>query len=195
MTTPISMFLLVLTVAASLIGFNRGWINTYALSPYQIARGGRWTQLFTSGFLHADFTHLLFNMITLYYFGPPLEGVLGGTRFLIVYFGSMLAGSLLSLLRHRDDPHYRAVGASGAISGVLFGFILFAPMSKIFLFLIPIGIPAVIFAVGYVAISVFGMKTRMGRIGHDAHLGGALGGALLTILLYPAALRIFLSHF
>ena len=107
----------------------------------------------------------------------------------------MLGGSLLTLLVRRNDPSYRAIGASGAISGVLFGFVLLRPLQSIYLFLIPIGIPAVLFAIGYVAVSVLGMRTRWGKIGHEAHLGGALGGVVLTLLLYPAAWRIFLSHF
>jgi membrane associated rhomboid family serine protease len=193
---PVSLIILVLTSGVSVLAFvSPGMIRRYAESPYEIVRYGRWHQLFTSGFLHADLGHLLMNMITLYYFGPAMESVLGGGKFLILYLGSMLAGSLLTLALRWRDPGYRAVGASGAISGVLFSFVVFRPLAPIYLFLIPIGIPAVLFAVGYVAISVAGMKSRAGRIGHEAHLGGAAGGLVLTVLLYPDAVRIFFSHF
>jgi len=193
---PVSLAVLVATVGISLVGFGSpGVIRRFAECPYEIVRQGRWFQLLSSGFLHADLGHLFMNMFTLFYFGPALEHILGGGGFLILYLGSLLAGSLLTLaLRHRD-PSYRALGASGAISGVLFGYVLFRPFSRIYIFLLPIGIPAVLFALGYVLVSVLGMRRRWGRIGHEAHLGGAIGGLILTILLYPGALRIFLSQF
>jgi membrane associated rhomboid family serine protease len=196
--TPISMSLtlLLITVLTSLIGFSsRGRMLRFAECPYEILHAGRWEQLITAGFLHIDLGHLFMNMFTLYFFGPPMEKILGGAGFLALYLGSMLAGNLLTLGLRRRDPSYRALGASGAISGVLFGFVLFRPMAPIYLFFIPIGIPAVLFALGYVVASVAGMRTRWGRIGHEAHLGGALGGLLITVLLYPGAIRIFLAHF
>jgi membrane associated rhomboid family serine protease len=107
----------------------------------------------------------------------------------------MFCGSLGALLFHGQDPTYRAIGASGGVSGVVFGFVLFRPFAPIYLFLIPIGIPAILFAIGYVALSIYGARTRLGRIGHAAHLGGAIGGIILTILIYPRALTIFLDHF
>lgn len=193
---PVSLFLIAVTVLTSLGAFSvPGAIARFGLSPWQMRREGRWYQMVTSGFLHADLGHLFFNMFTLFFFGPPIERVLGGAGLLIVYLGSMIAGSLLAFLRHGNDPRYRAIGASGAISGVLFGFILFEPFARIYIFLLPVGIPAILFALGYVAISIFGMRTRLGRIGHDAHLGGAIGGVILTIVLYPDVVRIFLSHF
>lgn len=194
--TPVAYMTMAVTVLASLGAFSsQETFRRMALSPYRIVREGRWFQVVTSGLIHADLGHLFFNMFTLYFFGPPLEVFLGGAGFLVVYVGSMIAGSLLAVYRHRDNPRYLAVGASGAISGVLFGFILFQPLTRIYIFLIPFGIPAVLFAIGYVLISIFGMRTRMGRIGHDAHLGGALAGIVLTILVFPRVLQIFVSHF
>jgi membrane associated rhomboid family serine protease len=134
-------------------------------------------------------------MITLYFFGPHLELYVGSTAFVVIYMGSLIAGSLLGVIRHRNDPNYRAVGASGAVSGVIFGFILFQPLAKLRFILFPVGIPAFIFAIGYVVISIYGMRTRMGRVGHDAHLGGALAGVILTIVQFPRALQIFFSNF
>ncbi len=192
----VTWVLIGLTTLASLAGFtSRSAVRDFAECPYEIVRHGRWYQLFSSGFLHADLAHLFMNMFTLYYFGPPIEQALGYWRFLVLYFGSMLAGGLLALWAHHRDPNYRSVGASGAISGVLFSFVLFAPKASIYIFLIPVGIPAFLFAIAYVAFSIFGMRNRWGRLGHEAHLGGALGGVLLTVLLHPNAWRTFLSYF
>ncbi|MCA9727348.1 MAG: rhomboid family intramembrane serine protease, partial [Candidatus Eisenbacteria bacterium] len=121
--------------------------------------------------------------------------LLGSSRFLVVYLGSLVAGNLVAYVRHREDPRYRAIGASGAVSGVLFGFVLFFPMAKLYLFLLPIGIPAVLYAVGYVLVSIYGMRRRVGHIGHDAHLGGAIAGVVLTILFEPEVVRHFFANF
>lgn len=196
MESPLTLGLITLNVIASLAAFGRPeMLRDGMLAPYEIVREGKWYQTISSGFLHADIGHLFMNLFTLFFFGPEIEHRLGPARFLVIYFGAMLAGSLLAVARHKDQMSYRALGASGAVSGVLFAFVLYRPFAKIQIFLIPIGIPAVLFAVGYVAISLWGMKTRIGGIGHDAHLGGALGGMLLTALLDPRALPIFLSHF
>lgn len=195
-STPVSFILIGITALLSFGAFSSPQaFRTFSLAPYHVARGGKWFQLVSSGLLHADLGHLLFNMITLFFFGPYLEARLGAVDFLVVYFGSMVAGSLVTVIRHYREPNYRAIGASGAVSGVIFGFILFEPLAKIRFFFIPIGIPAFLFAIGYVAVSVFGMRTRMGRIGHDAHLGGAIAGIVLTMILSPGALEIFLSKF
>ncbi|MEZ4653891.1 MAG: rhomboid family intramembrane serine protease [Candidatus Eisenbacteria bacterium] len=190
-----TFLLIILNVLVAIVPIDRHLLATWALAPYDIPRLGRWYQLITSGFLHADFTHLLFNMLGLYFFGPHLETLLGSSRFLVVYLGSLVAGNLVAYVRHREDPRYRAIGASGAVSGVLFGFVLFFPMAKLYLFLLPIGIPAVLYAVGYVLVSIYGMRRRLGHIGHDAHLGGAIAGVVLTILFEPAVVRHFFANF
>lgn len=173
----------------------RGLIRLLAECPYEIAHRQAVHQLITSGFVHADIVHLFFNMLTLYYFGPPMAQILGTRGFIALYLGSLLAGSLLTFALHHRDPGYRAVGASGAVTGVLFGFILYSPLTPLSLFMMPVGIPAFVFAIGYVVISLVGAKRRTGRIGHAAHLGGAIGGVLITLALDPRVLTIFLSHF
>jgi membrane associated rhomboid family serine protease len=172
-----------------------GLFRAFRLSPHEVATKGAWHQVVTSGFLHADFGHLFFNMFTLYFFGRGVERLLDPRSFALIYLGSLVGGSLLTVARHRGDPSYHAVGASGAVSGILFSFILFEPMARIHVFLIPVGIPAVLFALGYILISVFGMKSGARGIGHDAHLGGALAGAALTILIHPQVISRFLSRF
>ena len=200
----LSLVLIVITAAVSLVAGASGQVvRRFAISPWAVIHQGRWYQMLTSGFLHAGLAHLVFNMLTLYFFGPAMEMLLGGRRFLVLYFGSLLAGSLATLLIHRRDPAYRAVGASGAITGVLFGFVLFRPTAPIYMFFIPIGIPAVLFAAVYMVVSIWGLRGGRGGsrrgvrggIGHAAHLGGAIGGIVLTVLMRPDVVRIFLSHF
>ena len=193
---PLTLILIGANALLSLYAFTQpDVVSQFAHSPYDVRRRNRWYQLVTSGFLHADLGHLLMNMMTLYFFGPWCERALGPAGFLIVYFGALLFGSLLTQVFHQNDPRYHGVGASGAVSGVLFSFILFRPLDKIYLFFVPIGIPAVLFAVGYLAASICGMKTRWGNLGHEAHLGGAGAGLVLTLLLRPEAARIFIEHF
>jgi membrane associated rhomboid family serine protease len=195
---PPTVYLIIIAATAltSMAGLSQpNIIRNHAIMPWIVVREGRWLQMFTSGFLHANFGHLFFNMFTLFFFGSYMESVLGAPRFLVLYLGSLFFGSLGTLVFHRDDPTYRAIGASGAVSGVIFGFVLLRPLAPIYLFLLPIGIPAILFGIGYTALSIYGARRGLGQIGHAAHLGGAVGGIILTMILYPDALRIFLSHF
>lgn len=199
--TPVTLILLVVNVLVSLYALfsDPSLIDRLAFKPRAILDDGEYQRMITGGFVHGGLGHLLFNMITLFFFGPALEALLGSGKFLLVYFGAELAAHGLTLALHKNNPHYAAVGASGAISGVLFGFCLFYPFSRIYLFIIPIGIPAVLFAVGYVVVSIFAMRRareqgQLGGIAHEAHLGGAVGGLLLTILLEPRAIAIFLQQ-
>lgn len=192
---PVTSFFLLLNVAVGLYTLTAEpeLIDRWAFKPYQVVRDGEWSRWLTAGFVHVGFAHLLFNMITLYYFGPPIEVALGPLRFLAVYLGSELAANALTYWRHRDNPAYSAVGASGAISGVLFSFCLFEPFAMLgVMFIIPM--PAILFAVLYVVLSIYASRRELGRVAHEAHLGGALGGLALTLLLYPASLSIFLSQ-
>ncbi len=148
-------------------------------------RRGEQIRMLTSGFLHVDMMHLFFNMFTLYFFAPTVIKFLGNTKFLIVYFGSLLVGNLFSLFFHKDEYHYSAVGASGAVSGIIYAGILFRPDMSLYLMFIPIPIPAYIFGIGYLLYSIFGMKNKIGNIGHDAHFGGAVGGYGITLILAP----------
>jgi membrane associated rhomboid family serine protease len=197
--SPVTATLLIINVLVSIhaLVIDPSILERYSFRPTSVA-SGEWYRLLTGGFLHAGVAHLLFNMITLFFFGPVLEMVLGSVRFAIVYFGAELAAHALTYWRHRDDHAYAAVGASGAISGVIFAFCLFAPLQPIYIMFIPIGIPAILYAVLFVLFSAYAMREgRAGagaRIAHDAHLGGALGGLILTVILYPSVLVIFLRQ-
>lgn len=196
---PVTLLLLILNTVVSLVALTSRpeLIDRFAFKPVRVLQEKEYYRLFTAGLVHVDGVHLLFNMVTLYFFGPWLEGVLGPVRFLILYIGSDLAAQALSLVMHQRDPTYAAVGASGAISGVLFGFCLYEPFRMLYLFF-AIPIPALVFAIGFVALSVYAMQNRgpeqTGGLAHEAHLGGALGGLALTVFMDPSALATFISQ-
>ncbi|MFD2564825.1 rhomboid family intramembrane serine protease [Aquimarina rubra] len=172
-------------VIISLKGLNDfSFFERYKFNIGGIRRGEQ-LRMLASGFLHVDMMHLFFNMFTLYFFAPVVLNSLGNIKFLAVYFGSLFVGNLFSLFFHKDEYHYSAVGASGAVSGIIFSAILFQPDMKLYLMLIPIPIPAYIFGIGYLLYSIYGMKSRTGNIGHDAHFGGAAGGYIVTLILAP----------
>ncbi|MEM1118543.1 MAG: rhomboid family intramembrane serine protease, partial [Bacteroidota bacterium] len=192
---PVTSFFLLLNVAVGVytLFVNPGLIDRWAFKPFRVIREREWSRWLTAGFVHVGGMHLLFNMVTLYYFGPPIEGALGSLSFLVIYLGSELTANALTYWRHKDNPAYSAVGASGAISGVLFSFCLFEPFAMLgIMFIIPM--PAIVFAVLYIVLSIYAAKREVGRIAHEAHLGGALGGLVLTILVYPPVIGIFLGQ-
>ena len=192
---PVTTFFLILNVAvgAYTLLVDPTLIDRWAFKPFQVVREREWSRWLTAGFVHVGAMHLLFNMVTLYYFGPVIETLLGPLRFLAIYLGSELTANALTYWRHKDNPAYSAVGASGAISGILFSFCLFQPFAMLgVMFIIPM--PAILFAVLYVVLSIYASKREVGRIAHEAHLGGALGGLILTSILYPPVIGIFLSQ-
>ncbi|AWI26893.1 rhomboid family intramembrane serine protease [Flavobacterium pallidum] len=142
-------------------------------------RAGQQYRLFSSAFLHVDFMHLGLNMLTLYLFAPIVFAYNGTFGFLLVYFVSLICGSLLTVFFHKDDYSYRAVGASGAVTGVMYSAILFEPMMRINF------IPAYLFGLIYLLFSIYGMKAKKDNIGHTAHFGGAAGGFLITLAGNP----------
>ena len=196
---PVTFMLLLVNVLVSgyALFSDETLLDRLGFRPVRIQEQREWYRYITAGFVHAGLAHLAFNMITLYFFGPLLEVILGSFSFLLLYFGSEFAAHALTYRFHRGNEGYNAVGASGAISGVVFAFCLFFPFQKLYLFF-AVPIPAIVFAVGFVAVSIYAMKQARGRLGgiaHEAHLGGAIGGVILTFLLEPRSIQIFLSHF
>ncbi|PHR13042.1 MAG: rhomboid family intramembrane serine protease [Aequorivita sp.] len=172
-------------VIISMKGFNDfSFFEKYKFNIAGIRRGEQ-IRMFSSAFLHADFSHLLFNMLTLYFFAPVVIMSVGVTYFIIIYVASLVIGNLLSFYFHKDEYHYSAIGASGAVMGILYSAILFFPDMGLYLFFIPIPIPAWLFGMAYLLYSIYGMKKRLGNIGHDAHIGGAIGGYVLTLIFAP----------
>lgn len=190
-TAPITLLLLIANVLVSGYALlsDPSLLDRLGFQPRRILGDGEWYRFITAGFVHVGIGHLLVNMVTLYFFGPALERVLGPLSFLLLYFGAEIAAHALTLWFQRDNPVYAAVGASGAISGVVFAYCLFDPFATIYLFF-ALPMPIWLFAFVYVIGSAYAMQQaktegRMGGIAHEAHLGGALGGVLMTILLEP----------
>ncbi len=188
--SPATLCLLVLNVGVSLLAFARPAIyEMLALRPFRMTARNEYHQIITSGFVHVDYMHLFINMLTLFFFGPVLESLTlqatgGRAAFLFIYTFSLVAGSLYPLIKYRRSPEYGAVGASGAISGVVFAFCLYDPLATLRVFY-AIPMPAFLYAILYVIYSVYSMRNRHDNIGHEAHLGGAVGGIIATLLAAP----------
>ena len=183
------------TIVASLVALYAapGLLDRCLFRPYWLVRKSRYDTLVTSGFVHADLPHLIFNMVTFWFFAFPLERRIGSTAFAVLYLSSLVLSDLGTYLKHRNDPQYASLGASGAISAVLFANIVYFPTQSLFIIPIPVPIPAPLFAVGYVAYSWYSARQARGRINHDAHLGGALYGLLFVLLIDPSAYRRLLD--
>ena len=148
-------------------------------------KAGEYFRLLSSGFLHVNTTHLLFNMFTFYFFVNFVVVMLGTAAFLALFLGSLLAGNFFGYYFHYKQDYYSAVGASGAVTGVLFSALLLYPNIELMLFLIPIPIPGYLFGIGYILYTLYGMKSQSDTIGHTAHFGGAIGGILITLIVMP----------
>jgi membrane associated rhomboid family serine protease len=185
----VALVIFVVTLAASLAGLyaKPQIIERSLFRPYYFLRRKQYDTIVTSGFVHADLPHLIFNMVTFYFFAFPLERQIGSARFAVLYILGLVVSDLGTYFKHRNDPQYASLGASGAISAVLFAAIVYFPWMKLFIIPIPVPIPAPLFAVGYVAYTWYSARQARGRINHDAHLGGALFGVLFVMLTDPAA--------
>jgi membrane associated rhomboid family serine protease len=186
-----NIFIVAIIIGTGLISY-KGISDTFFFRKYEFhvgsIRAGEQIRMFTSGFLHADWMHFGFNMLTLYFFAPVVIQSFGEWSFLSIYFGSMLAGSLLTLYLHKEDYYYRAVGASGAVTGIIYASILLYPDMTLYLFF-ALPIPGYVFGIGYLLYSIYGMKAKNDNIGHTAHFGGAIGGYIITLIKEPAILQ------
>jgi len=182
---PVGILIIGLNILFSLIGFkNDIFFEKYRFHIGSI-KAGDYYRLLSSGFLHVNTTHILFNMFTFYFFVNIVVGILGTNSFLLLFIGSLLAGNLFGYYFHYKDNYYSAVGASGAVTGVLFSALLLYPEIELMLFLIPIPIPGYLFGIVYLSYTLYGMKTQNDNIGHTAHFGGAIGGIVITLFLMP----------
>jgi membrane associated rhomboid family serine protease len=161
--------------------------------PYRVWHQREYHTLFTSGFLHANGTHLLVNMITLFFFGPTLELIVGPYMFVSLYLLCLVLSGLPSMYRHRNNPAYATLGASGAVSGILFSYILYLPLSSIFILYFPVGLPALAFGALYLGYTLWESRHKRSTINHEAHLAGALSGLVLTLVFDPESLLVFLT--
>ncbi len=188
-TAPAAALIFAATVSLSLLALFLAPEILYRLvmRPYRVSRGQELHTVISSGFIHGDLTHLAFNMFTFFFFAFPMERLLGSGRFAALYLTGLVLSSLCSVAKHRNQPAYATLGASGAISAVLFAYIVYSPMSTLVIFPIPLPIPAILFAVGYVAYSWWAGREQRGAVNHDAHLCGALAGLLFVLVIDPQA--------
>ncbi len=197
MIVSATLVLIAVTSAASLVALRNPTMLAALLMWTTAVRRGEWYRLLSYGFVHADFPHLLFNMVTLYFFGRVVESFyvehLGPLGFYLFYLLGLLASILPSYFDHRDDPEYRSLGASGAVSAVLFAFILFEPWAGIYFYFIPVPIPAVLYAVLFVGYSLYEARRGKGRVNHSAHLWGGAFGVAFTLVLQPDLVSRFLD--
>ena len=182
----VAILLIILNIYFSYKGFNDiNFFNKYKFNPSYIKRGERIRYL-SSGFLHVDTTHLIVNMFTFYFFADSVIYRMGEMNFLIIYFASLIFGNILTYRLNKNKLNYNAVGASGAVMGIVYASILLNPSMTLFFFIIPM--PGYLFGIGYLFYSIYSMKKRNDNIGHEAHLGGAIAGFFATLLISPILL-------
>ncbi len=186
---PSIVFALVLiNILVSVIGFkNPSFFNKYQFQISKI-KAGEQIRMWTSGFLHVDFNHLFINMLSLYFFAGYVVNSLGELKFLALYLTSLYFGNFLSFRYHNKQDDYTAVGASGAVSGVVFSSVLLYPEMKMMLLFLPIPLPGYIMATLYLVYTIYGMRKQRDNIGHTAHFGGAIAGLLATIAFVPGVM-------
>lgn len=170
-------------------------VDRFLFRPFALSRGKNFTGAILSNFSHAGFFHFLFNMITLYYFGPVVEKLGGAFAFLVIYVLSGIVSMLFGYYRHKDDYSYQALGASGCISGILLAATVMYPKMSVYFLFIPFPIPAPAFAILFILASYYFMESSESRIAHDAHLGGALAGFLLGGFFSPKGFTEFFNFF
>lgn len=185
----VTLVIIVLNGLISFKGFQDPiFFNRYVFQVGRILGNREYIRMISSGFLHVDWTHLIFNMLSLYFFSSDVEFVLGEGKLVVIYLMSLVGGNLFALFVHRHHGHYRAVGASGAVCGVIFAAIALFPGLEVMLFLIPIPFPGWVYGIAFVLYSVYGIRKNHGNIGHEAHLGGAVIGLVTAVVIQPQSL-------
>lgn len=192
---PATYALILSNVLVSLYAFfiDRSFVNQFAFQVRAVRDLKQHYRILTSSFLHANFGHLILNMLTLLFMGPAVEAVLGKLGFLVVYLGAIIVSGLVALRVNRDRPDYASLGASDAVSGVVLSFCCFYPLQPLYILFIPIPIPAILYGAAFIAISAQLMDRENRVIAHESHLAGALAGAVLTILMKPEIVLQFFA--
>lgn len=196
----ITIILIIISVLVSWQVFNsEALFDKYCFSPERVWHNGEWIRILSGGFLHANTTHLFFNMLSLFFFGPTVEayfgyvfGSLGSVMYLIFYLAAIIIANVPDLLEQKDNYYYRAVGASGAVSAVIYSAILFSPTSTIAFMFIPM--PAFIFGILFLVFSAYMAKRQMDNIGHLAHFSGAVFGFIFPLIFRPTLFMDFINE-
>ncbi len=196
-----TLILIIITAILSFYAWqNEGQFNKWMFNPYQVNTRKQYYRFLSSGFVHTDTMHLLFNMITFYFFGTKLEhaydyyfGSMGVVLFVITYLAGIVVSDLKTYIKHKENPNYNSIGASGGVASILFASILYDPTSSICLYF-AICIPGFILGILYLVYSFYQGKSSGGRINHDAHLYGAIFGIVFTILIRPSVLPHFIEQ-
>jgi membrane associated rhomboid family serine protease len=195
MQLSLTVIIIIITVLASLYAWNNQTVmSNWMMNPYRTDQRKEYWRFITSGLIHNDYMHLFFNMFTLYFFGKILEWQLGATLFIILYVVGIIVSDVPTFFKHKKNPYYNSLGASGGVSAIVFASILLRPLSPLYLFFIPVPIPGFIFGAIYMFYSYYQAERGGDNINHDAHLYGALFGILFTIVAIPSALPSFFEQ-
>ncbi|WP_157994190.1 rhomboid family intramembrane serine protease [Peristeroidobacter agariperforans] len=191
-----ALIIFVVTIATSLVGLfgNTKVIDRCMFRPYWFLRRREYHTIVTSTLVHADLMHLIFNMVTFWAFGFLLERAIGSVHFLTLYFAGMLISHVGTYIKHKREPEYASLGASGAILAVLFAAIVLFPDNSLYIIPIPVPIPAPLFGIGYLAYTWWASRNSHGRVNHDAHFTGAITGLVYVALVAPEAYRYLLAN-
>lgn len=199
----VTLILIIITAAVSIYAWsNQNLMESWIFHPYTVSKKHQYYRVVTSGFLHADWMHLFFNMFSFYAFGPVIEEVLkgyygpqiGSLLFLLLYIGGIIISDIYTFIKERNNFNYHGLGASGGVASIIFASVIISPLTKILIFPIPVGIPGFIFAFLYLAYSYYMGKKMADNVNHDAHFFGAVYGVILTFILLPGALGNFISQ-
>ena len=192
--TPVASLIFIFTIVTSIYAFNDPVLyGKFMLHPYSVYRKNKVYTLITSGLIHANWMHLIFNMFTFYFFAFKLEATIGHWQFGLIYFLGLILSDLPTVVKHKEDFWYNSLGASGAVSAVLFSYILFYPFSTLMIFPLPIPIWACLFGVLYLIYCAYMSKNSRDNINHDAHFFGAIAGVLVTVILVPQIVPHFFA--
>ena len=194
-TTSITLLVIIITIAASMYAWSKPEIyQKWMMNPYRVNRNNEYYRFITSGFIHADYSHLFFNMFSLYFFAQVVESIMGVFNFLILYILGIIISDLPTYFKYKNSPHYNSLGASGGVSSVIFASILLNPLSKIYIFFIPVGIPGFIYGLLFLGFCYYMSKRGGDNINHSAHFYGSVFGLVYAAVIVPWALENFITQ-
>jgi membrane associated rhomboid family serine protease len=192
---PVATLIMALTIITSVMAFsNQVLLSNLILHPYGVYRKQRVYTVITSGLIHNDWMHLLFNMFSYYWFAFALEERIGHWQFGLLYILGLILSDVPTIFKHKDDYRYYCLGASGAVSAVVFSYIMYYPFNGMMIMPIPFYIPAILFGVLYLVYCHFASKHARDNVNHDAHLFGAITGVIVTIIIDPACIHSFMEQ-